>query len=138
MNARGILPAAQQVFAVLICCDWEGGGGLPGDGGTYLAGGGREYLPWLGGRGMGYLPWPWGYLPCGGVPILTGEGGYLPWPGGYLLWLGGGDGYLPWLARGYLPWPGGGVSILAREVPTLAREVPTLAEVPPGCGQTDL
>ena len=38
MNARGTLPTAQQLFTVLICPGWVGGGGLP-----TLAGG---YLPW--------------------------------------------------------------------------------------------
>ena len=48
MNARGIPPAAQQVFAELICL-----GGVPTlvptlDRGTY-PGQGWGYLPWLGG-----------------------------------------------------------------------------------------
>ena len=60
VNAKGILPAAQQVFAVAT-----GGGVLTLVGGTYpgrgvpiLAGGyllWQGYLPWLG--------WWWGYLP---------------------------------------------------------------------------
>ena len=59
MNARGILPATQQVFAVLICPSQ--GAGVPTlAGGTYPGG----YLPWLGVPTLaaGYLPWP------GGVP----------------------------------------------------------------------
>ena len=95
MNARGIPPVAQQVFAVLICSS-QGGGYLlwPEEGVPTLAGG-RSHLPWPGGRG--YLPWPWGtgtYPGQGeGVPILTRLNGYLPWPGG--------SRYLPW--AGYPP-----------------------------------
>ena len=84
MNARGISPAAQQVFAVLICP-----GGVP-----TLAGG----VPTLVGvstqargiptRGGGYLPLPGRYLPLPG-------GNYLGWG-------------VPTLARWHLPWLGGG------------------------------
>ena len=51
VNARGILPATQQVFTVLICPGW---------------GGGEGFLPWLGVPTLAR-----GYLPRGGVLTLA-------------------------------------------------------------------
>ena len=56
MNARGIPPATQQVFTVLVCPGWAGGGSTyPGWGVPTLV---RGYLPWLGGTypGQGTFP----------------------------------------------------------------------------------
>ena len=80
VNARGIPPAVQQVFAVLIC---PGGGTYPGwERGTCHDKGsnyhGRVGVPTLAGE---YLPWLWGTYPGRGVPILargTYQGRYPP------------------------------------------------------------
>ena len=59
VNARCIPPAAQLVFAVLICP------GLGGGGGTTLAG----------------ITYPSQGIPTLAVGVPTLAGGYLPWPG---------------------------------------------------------
>ena len=147
MNGGGIPPAAQQVFAVLICP------GRRGRGATYPDWG-EGYLPWLGGQWVptlagGYIPWP------GGGGTYPGQGDTYPGWGEGIPTLARGEG-IPTLARGGSTYPGQGdtypgwgegIPTLARGIPTLAGGrgylpwpggVPTLAGVPPpGCGQTD-
>ena len=69
MNARGILPATQQVLVVLLCLPGEWGT-YPGQGVPTLVG---EYLPWMKGvltlAGGTYLGQ--GYLLRTGVPNLA-------------------------------------------------------------------
>ena len=64
VNARGIPPAAQQMFTVLI---WPGRDG------------GRCYLPWLGGE---YLLWPGGTCQGRYLPSGPGQDRYPPPPSG--------------------------------------------------------
>ena len=106
LNARGILPGAQQVLAVLLC--------LPGEG-TYL---GWDVPTLVGGTYLGQgVP----TLVGGGVPTLERQTCVK-----HLLWrsvsqgaptLAGGT----YLGQGVPTLAGGGVPTLDRRVPTLTR-----------------
>ena len=115
VNARGTPPAAQQVFAVLICPGSRGQG-----------------VPTLAGRRGTYPGWG------EGVPTLAG--GHLPWPGGGGNYPGQGKrGTYFGQGKGYLPRLGGGGTYYGQGVPNLAEgkgTYPGWGTPPPGCEKT--